>query len=289
MENSCVGRDIRPMTDKEFRAISEFVYRNYGINLTPAKKTMVYGRLAKRLRTLAISSFGDYFDYATGPEGRARELTTMVDLITTNKTDFFRQPDHFDFLKQVALPELVVQRRIQQQRRIHVWSAGCSSGEEPYSIAFVLTKFLHSCPGIDFSILATDISTRRLEEAGQAIYTGEQIAPVPAELQRLYFLRGVKNKAGTYRVAPEIRRTVTFRKLNLMDDDFAISTPVDLIFCRNVTIYFDRSTQSRLIAKFHELLAPTGYYFIGHSESLHGICDRFRLISPTIYQKASAR
>jgi len=277
--------DVQPLTDKEFRKIGQFVYKHCGINLGPAKKTMVYGRLSKRLRALGIPSFGEYFEFAAGPHGSQEELTTMINLLTTNKTDFFREPDHFDFLKNVGLDELMDLPQVRQRRHLQIWSAGCSSGEEPYTLAFVVADFLQNHLGITFSILATDISTFRLEEARRAIYTQEQVEPVPIDIRSRYFLKGINGRAGTYRVGPKIRRLVKFRALNLMDRDFGIPGHVDVIFCRNVSIYFDRPTQKALIGKFYEQLAPGGFYFIGHSETLQGVFDRFRLVVPTIYRK----
>ncbi|MEW6220887.1 MAG: protein-glutamate O-methyltransferase CheR [Thermodesulfobacteriota bacterium] len=276
---------VRPITDAEFDDISRFVYRYCGINLTPAKKTMVSGRLMKRLRQLGLSRFGDYFAMATSPGAGQHELTTMINLLTTNKTDFFRQPDQFQLLTHTLLPRLTALARLRSRRHIAVWSAGCSSGEEPYTIAFVLQEFVRQHPGWGYSILATDISTRRLEEAVRAVYTEEVVEPVPLELKRRYLLRGVGEHTGTFRVAPEIRKQITFRALNLMTSDLSSVGSIDLLFCRNVTIYFDRPTQRALVARFDGQLASGGYYFVGHSESLHGIFEGLTLVAPTVYIK----
>lgn len=273
------------MSDADFKKFSEFIYNECGVKLPSAKKTMLMSRLTKRLRLRRIRSFSDYFEYVTSPEGRRMELIPMIDVITTNKTDFFREPKHFDYLVSHALPALHKIGHGTANRKLWVWSAGCSSGEEPYTLSIVLSEYYSRVSG-DFSVLATDISTRVLEKAQQAVYPEEAVEPVPKKLLHKYFLRGKGHRTGFCRVAPELRRHVTVSRLNLVEGrQFALKTKMDIIFCRNVIIYFDRETQTRLFEKFFEQLAPGGYMFIGHSETLHGISKDFIPVATSVYRK----
>ncbi|MBF0510493.1 MAG: protein-glutamate O-methyltransferase [Deltaproteobacteria bacterium] len=274
------------MSDKDFRDFSVLVYDRCGIHLTPIKKTMLSMRLVKRMRYLEMTSFREYFDYVCTPRGQAEELIHMIDVVTTNKTDFFREPKHFDFLTKEALPTLLNSRRQAALGRLYVWSAGCSSGEEPYTLAMVLEDYLSKNSGVDFSILATDISSRVLATAQQAIYREETVDPVPIAFKRKYLMRGKGSQVGFSRVVPELRHHIGFQRLNLIEGDtFDLKTPMDIIFCRNVVIYFDRPTQIKLFAKFYAQLVPGGYMFIGHSETLNGINNRFVPVSISVYRK----
>jgi chemotaxis protein methyltransferase CheR len=259
------------LSEKDFRSLSEFVYERCGIKLPPAKKTMVEGRLRKRLRSLQMSSFHEYCDYLFSAGALETESVHLIDLVTTNKTDFFREPAHFECLFQKVLPELRDVYGLGARTRLNVWSAGCSSGEEPYTLAMVLSEFAEESPGFGFSVLATDISTVVLEKAVQGIFEHERIEPVPVALRKKYLLRSRNKPNGRVRICDELRASVQFGRLNLMDDEFPIRDPMGVIFCRNVMIYFDRSTQRNLIEKFGRHLVPGGYLFMGHSESLHGM------------------
>ncbi len=278
---------IYTMSDREFRRFSEFIYPRCGIKLPPSKKLMLTSRLNKRLRALGMTSFEQYYNYIISPEGHSEELVHMIDVITTNKTEFFRESAHFDTLTHEVLPTLLRSGRVGSRRKLYVWSAGCSSGEEPYTLAMVLSEFFSGNVKNNFSILATDISTKMLATARQGIYDKEVIEPVPHMLKRKYLMRGKNSKAGFFRIVPELRDCINFRKLNLMDRDFDIKTPIDIIFCRNVVIYFDQQTQIKLFGKFYNLLSQDGYLFIGHSESLHGINGQFHLVTPTVYRKTN--
>lgn len=273
------------MSDSEFRRFSEFVYDKCGIKLPPAKKHMLTARLSKRLRALGILTFKEYYKYILNPKVDPDELTRMIDVVTTNKTEFFRESAHFDFLKNQALPALIRSGRISARRKLYVWSAGCSTGEEPYTLAMVLAEFFSRNNSGDFSILATDISTRVLETAKRAVYDENVIKPVLPLLKRKYLMHGKGSQAGFFRVVPELRGFITFRRLNFMDADFKIRTPVDILFCRNVVIYFDKQTQAELFRKFYSILTPGGYLFIGNSETLQGINERFVGVAATVYRK----
>ncbi len=289
MNNASNSREISVLTavmsEKDFRRLSEFIHSECGIKMPPSKKTMLEARLLKRLRNLGIRSFTEYCDYIFSPEGTERELIHMIDMVTTNKTDFFREPSHFDYLTQKALPELIRISDAGIRTRLMVWSAGCSTGEEPYTLAIVLSEFAHEYSGFNFSILATDISTRVLEKAKTGIYEQDRIESISINLKQNYFLRGKDKNKGLVRIAPELRNMVRFRRLNFMDDDFGFRERMDIIFCRNVIIYFDRPTQEMLITRFCRHLAPGGYVFMGHSEALHGLNIPLYQVAPTIYRK----
>lgn len=272
----------KPLGDREFKRFSEFIETQCGIRMPASKKTMLEARLQKRLRSLGMDSFRAYCDFLLSPEGIKNELIPMIDVVTTNKTDFFREPAHFDFLNKNILVKIGVSGI---SRKLRVWSAGCSSGEEPYTLAMVLHDFAEKCYGFDFSILATDICTTVLEKAALGVYQIEDVDPVPLELKRKYLLKSRDKSKGIVRIAPELRRLVKFRRLNFMDDDFGISEPMDIIFCRNVIIYFDRRTQEKLLNKFCRHMAPGGYLFLGHSETLNGLDVPLVQVYSTVYKK----
>jgi chemotaxis protein methyltransferase CheR len=274
------------MSDRDFMRFREMIYGQCGINLSPVKKIMLTSRLRKRMRILGMTSFAAYYEYVADDGGQGGEMIRMLDAVSTNKTDFFRESAHFDYLKNQALPELVRLGRWRPGSKLNVWSAGCSSGQEPYTIAMVLAKFAAENRVGTFSILATDISTRVLEAAINGIYTEDVTAPVPQDLRRKYLMRGKGSQKGLCRIVPELREHVQFRRLNLNEGrDFGIRTRMDIIFCRNVIIYFDRDTQRVLFNKYYNQLHPGGYLFIGHSESLHGINDRFKGVDSATYVK----
>lgn len=275
------------MSDREFERFSGFIHKECGIKMPPAKKAMLQTRLQKRLRLLEMNSFSRYADHVFGPEGMKTELIAMIDAVTTNKTDFFREPGHFDYLTGTALPELIGNGPAGFRKGMTVWSAGCSTGEEPYTLAMVLEEFAGRCPGFDFAILATDISTQVLEKAKAAIYDEERVAPVPAALKTKYLLRSKDRKSGVVRIVPELRSRVRFRRLNFMDGDFGMREPLDIIFCRNVIIYFDFQTQTALLNRLCRHLVPGGYLFMGHSETLNGMNLPLTPVSSSVYRKSN--
>ncbi len=272
------------LSDRDFRKFSAFIYEACGIKLPPIKKTMLTARLQKRLRHLKIHSFSVYLDYVLSPEGQDAELCHLIDAVSTNKTDFFRENAHFKVLTSTVLPKIVQRKRGHITKNLRVWSAGCSSGEEPYTLAMVLDDFFSKHPGYTFSILATDICTQVLTKAKEAIYADEAVAPVPPMFKRKYLMRGKGKHKGYHRIVPELRKKVTFQRLNFMDRHFNIDKKVDIIFCRNVIIYFDRTTQEQLFNKFYDHLTPRGYLFTGHSESLTGVNDKMKRIDSAVYQ-----
>ncbi|MHC5059829.1 MAG: CheR family methyltransferase [Planctomycetota bacterium] len=275
------------LTDREFRSVSDLVYEHCGINLHEGKKELVRARLAKRLRLLKIRSFSEYIKYLV-KDTTGTEFTNLIDAISTNLTSFFREKQHFEYLGNVFLPALLSRKRNKRDFRIRTWSAGCSSGEEPYSIAITLLDSVAGQGSWDVKVLATDINTQILDTARAGLYDKKRIEPVTHQQRHKYLLaKSVKGRT-SYEVAKPLRDTVVFAKVNLMND-WPIKTPLDFIFCRNVMIYFDKATQQRLINRFWDLLDFGGILFTGHSESLTGINHKFNYIQPTIYAKPQGR
>jgi chemotaxis protein methyltransferase CheR len=266
------------LTDKEFEQFQALIYQQVGIKLEYPKRTLLVSRLSKRLRELELETFQAYYD-CVSRKGGEEELTRLLDLISTNKTEFFREPFHFEFLREQVLPE------VQGRKILRVWSSASSSGEEPYSIAMSLRDALPDISRWDIKILASDISTRVLAKAASGMYEEDRVSQLPKDLVHRHFLCGKGPQAGKLKVCSDVAKLVAFRRINLMDPTFPIRSPVDVIFCRNVMIYFDRPTQTRLIDKFFRYLRPGGYLFIGHSESLQWIDHHFTYLRPTIYQK----
>ncbi|HUU41914.1 MAG TPA: protein-glutamate O-methyltransferase [Desulfatiglandales bacterium] len=275
----------RPMTNRTFSRFSEFIHTECGIKMPPTKKTMLEARLSKRLRSLGMDSFEDYCDYVFSTEGFEGELANMVEVVTTNKTDFFREPKHFDYLLETALPAVINARGPGESKKVGVWSAGCSTGEEPYTLAMVLNEFAEQCRGFRYSILATDISMKVLEKAAMGIYEEANTDPIPPALQKKYLMKSKDRSKGFVRIVPELRSAVRFRRLNFMDGDFGIREPLDIIFCRNVIIYFDRPTQEMLLNRLCRYLIHGGYIFMGHSETLNGLDVPLALVTTTVYRK----
>ena len=272
------------LTTRDFARLRELIYTEAGICLSPEKKTMVEVRLKRRLRTLNMATYAEYCGFVFGNKGMKDELISLIDVITTNKTDFFREPAHFEFLAQKVLPELDG-----NGRAFVIWSAGCSSGEEPYTMAMVLCEYAGTHLGFRFHILASDISTAVLGKAEAGIYSSESIAPIPLALKHKYFLRSRDSASSRVRVAPELRRLVDFRRINFMDPDYLLADKCDAIFCRNVLIYFDRATQEGILRKLIQNLTPSGYLFVGHSETLHDMDLPVVPVAPALYRKSHAR
>jgi chemotaxis protein methyltransferase CheR len=276
------GAKSSGMTNREFSLFSQFIESTCGIRMPDSKKLMLESRLQKRLKHLGIGTFRDYYDYLVSKQGMRDELVRMIDVVTTNKTDFFREAAHFTYLTESVLPKIP---EFEQQSGVKVWSAGCSSGEEPYTLAMTLSEYARNCQGFRYSILATDICTDVLKSAHRGIYDEEKIAPIPHSLKKRYLLRSKDRSRGIVRVCPELRSTVTFRRLNFMDETFDLDSPFRIIFCRNVIIYFDRETQEVLLNKFCRHLLPGGYLFLGHSETLNGLDVPLVQVNSTVYRK----
>ncbi len=279
------ARGSSVLSDKEFSRLSEFIHDSCGIKLTPAKKVMLESRLAKRLKNLGIHSFRDYFDYLFSPQGMQNELVHMIDVVTTNKTDFFREAAHFSYLVNKAVPELISLYGAATKRTLNIWSAGCSTGEEPYTIAMVVNDLTEKYHEFRYQVLATDISTKVLNIAGAGIYSEDKAEPIPDIIKKKYLLRGKNSQQGMVKVVPELRAMVKFRRLNFMEGDFGMRESMDIIFCRNVIIYFDKPAQEKLLNRFCRHLVPGGYIFMGHSETLQGMDLPLVPVAPTVYRK----
>jgi chemotaxis protein methyltransferase CheR len=265
---------------KHFRAIQRLAYRVAGIELHPGKEELVKARLMKRLRALRMPGFEPYFKYLER-DATGRELAQVIDVLTTNKTYFFREAEHFECLKRSVLPAL-------RGREIRIWSAGCSSGEEAYSLAMALMDAVPDRTGRDIRILATDISQRMLDRARAGVFGREQVQTLPLPVTARYFDCVSDGRTHQYRVRPEVRSLVHFARLNLMDA-WPMSGKFDVIFCRNVMIYFDRKTQRDLVQRFHSILQPDGHLFVGLSESLASIAQIYRYVQPAVYRRIPER
>jgi chemotaxis protein methyltransferase CheR len=269
------------MTDGEFSTLSAFVYEELGIKMPYPKKIMLQCRLQKRLAELNLRSFSEYLEFVFNEQDNGDEMIKMIDLVTTNKTDFFREPSHFDFLVEAVLPEI----QSEGQKHIKLWSAGCSSGEEPYTIAILLNEFIRENPKLSFEILGTDISVRILQKAIKAIYHNDRIEQIPYDLKKKYFLKSKDKNEKNVRLVQEIRSKVTFQRLNFMDSSYAVDNYFDIVFCRNVLIYFDHKTQEQVINKLAAKIRKNGYLFLGHSESITNMSLPLKQVRPTIYRK----
>jgi len=257
--------DSLHLSPKGFVRFARYITSELGIKMPESKASMLQSRLARRIRELGFNSVEQYGEYLfSSNHGDEREY--FINAITTHKTDFFREPEHFAFLVQKALPALTSAGS--SSRTVHLWSAACSSGEEPYTLAMTLGEYVRSHPAWDFAILATDVSTKVLARARQGIYTEEEAAPVPPEMCRRYLLKGRERAHRMVRVVPTLREKISFHRLNLIAKDYRVKDYFDVIFLRNVLIYFDKALQERVINRLCRHLKPGGYLFVGHSESL---------------------
>jgi chemotaxis protein methyltransferase CheR len=272
------------LSPRDFHLLSSFIQREVGIQLPPAKRVLLESRLRKRLRALGLAKFRDYTDRVFGPDRDEGELIHLIDAVTTNKTDFFREPHHFDYLARVAIPALLEDATRESARPLRVWSAASSTGEEPYTLAMVLSECAERRP-MGWHVIATDISTAVLERAQRAIYSEAVAEPIPATLKFKYLLRSRDREKALVRIVPGLRQKVTFQRLNLLSRHYSIPGPVDVIFCRNVFIYFDRKTQEQILFRFFDLLRPGGFVFLGHSETTNGLSVPLVQIAPTVYRK----
>lgn len=266
----------------EFKRISEFIQSNFGIKLPDQKRIMVQGRLHKRLAAMNMNSFSSYVHYLFSKEGKVKEIPVMVDLISTNKTNFFREAAHFSTLSEIVLPEYV---KLNKFSTLKVWSAGCSSGEEVYTLAMVLNNFFEQYKNYNYKILGTDISRRMLEKASKAIYDLKDVDNMPIYLKKKYLLKNKNKEIKKVRVTPELRKKTKFAYLNFMADEYQLDDKFDVAFCRNVIIYFERHIQREVLLKILDHIKPNGYLFLGHSESINDMGLPVKKISPTVFKK----
>lgn len=269
-------------TDKHFNWFVRMVLEKTGITLSDQKRDLVYGRLARRLRKLDLDSFEQYIDLLQADS--ESEMIEFVNSITTNLTSFYREAHHFEYLSNTVLKYLQQQRR--QEKRIRIWSAGCSTGEEPYTIAMTLLESIPDIKSWDVKILATDIDTNVLAKASRGVYQKDKINGVSDERFKKWFLKSGTDDSSEIKVNPKLRELITFKQLNLMGD-WPMKGQFDVLFCRNVVIYFNKDTQRILFDRFANILKDDSYMFLGHSESLYKVTDRFNLLGKTIHQKAA--
>ncbi|MEN8247439.1 MAG: CheR family methyltransferase [Bacteroidota bacterium] len=281
MKQSLVGARNK-LTDAQFRKLSSYIYGNFGIKLPPIKKVLLEGRLQKRLKATNKENFKDYLEYVFSDEGQ-NEVIHMIDQVSTNKTDFFREADHFDFMTKHVLPEFV---KRDDREQLKVWSSAASSGEEIYTIGIVIEEFnLINKTNIDYSILGTDISVEILKKAINAVYTVDRVMNLPMHYKHKYLLKSKDPANKTVRVIPQIRKKTWYKRLNLIDRTYDVPDNLDIIFCRNVLIYFDKQTQEDVVRKQAEKLRKGGYFFLGHAESILGMDLPLKQVKPTVYRK----
>jgi chemotaxis protein methyltransferase CheR len=269
------------LSSRNFEALSRYIYDYSGIKMPISKMTMLEGRLRRRLRATNISNFNDYCDYLFKHGGIDKEAIFLIDAVTTNKTDFFREPKHFEYMAETALPEMAAAGH----KRFRIWSSACSIGAEPYTIAMVMQDFIESQSGLDYRVVATDLSTDVLHAARRGVYPRDMIHPVPADMQRRYVMTSRDASRGEVRIHPRLRSTVGFARLNLMDSAYKVGEPMHMIFCRNVLIYFDKPTQAKVLSRLCDCLVPGGFLYVGHSETVTGITLPVRQVANTVFKK----
>jgi len=274
-------RPQRELSEREFTLFRNLVHERTGIALGPAKRLLLQSRLGTRLRALGLRSFTEYYRLLMREGDQGEEMARLVNAVTTNRTEFFREAHHFAYLTETWAPARVTGDV--GSTRLRVWSAGCSSGEEAYSIAITLLDTFSR--EVDLKILASDIDTDMIERGETGIYAMPDVAALPRATLTRYFLRGTGKHEGEVRVRPELRARVVFRRINLLDAEWPIRTQFDVIFCRNVLIYFDRPTQQRVLERLESYLAPGALLVLGHAESLHGLLDGFAHLGSTIYRR----
>jgi chemotaxis protein methyltransferase CheR len=285
LENVIRVDDVLPLGDTDYRFVTAFLYERFGIQLGNQKRVLVAGRLTKRVRQLGLSSFAEYFAYLRADES-GNELSEFINRLTTNHSFFNREKDHFEYLRRLVFPEIA--RRLERDPRyeVRIWSAGCAAGEEVYTLAIYLREFFGpTVDSADFGLLATDISLAALKTAQAGVYAAQKLSELPKALRLSYF-----REAGPdlMEVTPAVKRMVLFKRLNLMAQRYPFKNPFDLIFCRNVMIYFDQVSRAHLIRTFYEHLKPGGYFFIGHSETIPRADCPFEYIQPAIYRKKAS-
>jgi chemotaxis protein methyltransferase CheR len=271
------------LSGRDFQRLARFIQDYSGIKMPVTKKTMVEGRLRKRVGAGGFANFNEYCRHLFDDGGMDTECLALIDAVTTNKTEFFREPDHFRVLVELALPSLLAERR--NGSLIKVWSTASSIGAEPYTLAMVLADQSRQGASFRFSILGTDISTKVLKTASIGIYPEEMIAPVPMDMRKRYLLRSKKGARGLVRIVPDLRRMVQFGRLNLMDESYPVDRGLDIIFCRNLLIYFDKPTQQAVLTRLCDHLRPGGYLFLGHSESLAGFGLPLQSVGTTVFRR----
>ena len=279
-----LNANMPALSDSEFAELVKIIYDKTRIQMSNHKRALVTSRLSKRLRALHMDSFREYIEFVKN--AKDEELTNFVNAVTTNKTDFFRENKHFEYMKSTFLPDWEKNFKAGKVKNLRIWSAACSTGEEPYTIQMTLHEYFGSnYDKYDIKVLASDIDTNVLAHGRAGIYREESVEPIQDNILRKYFLKGSGDKEGLYKVKDILKKNLFFRQLNFKDEDFDIHTQFDLIFCRNVIIYFDKDFQKELFNKFYRYLKDDSLVFIGHSETLFGVSDKFKYVASNIYKK----
>jgi chemotaxis methyl-accepting protein methylase len=274
------------LSERHFNSLAEIIESEIGIRLPPSKRVMLEGRLRKRVRALGLSSLDEYGTFIFDRGQLHSEMIHLIDCVTTNKTDFFREPEHFVLLTRAIVPRLLAERNKSNTRPLKFWSAACSNGAEPYTMAMVLQDLSPSAR-FRFSILGTDICTSVIEQARKAVYPEEMLEPVPTDMRKRYVLLAKNPNRREFRIVPELRHLVNYQRLNLISADYSLDRDVDVIFCRNILIYFDNETQAAVVRKLCGHLKPGGFLFLGHSESMAaGGQLSMKQIAPTVFRRA---
>jgi len=272
--------------ERDFRRLADFIQTYSGIRMPPNKMTLVEGRLRRRVRALGLPNLASYCQHLFEQGGLRDEAVNLIDAVTTNKTDFFREPVHFRVLTDAVLPQLLADRRTGSAAKVKIWSAAASTGAEAYTLAMVFAEFAQQRSGLGAAILGTDISTEVLQVAVRAVYPEAAIAPVPMELRRRYLLRSRDASRGLVRIVPELRRWTQFARLNLMQEEYPVDTDYDVIFCRNILIYFEPAVQQAVLLRLCRHLRPGGFLFLGHTESLAGFKLPLQSVASTVFRRA---
>jgi chemotaxis protein methyltransferase CheR len=269
------------LSTKNFDKLARYIYDYSGIKMPPSKRTMLEGRLRKRLRITGIETFDEYCDYLFKYDGLEREAIHLMDAVTTNKTDFFREPKHFEHMAQTGLPALVADGH----RRMRIWSSACSIGAEPYTIAMVAEEFMKGKSGLDYTVLATDLSTEVLQIARRGVYPTGMITPVEPEYRKRYVMEARNPERDEVRIHPRLRSKVGFARLNLMDERYDIGDKAQIVFCRNVLIYFDKPTQQKVLKRLCDNLVTGGFLYVGHSETITGLDLPVKQVANTVFRR----
>lgn len=276
--------DNTKISDKDFHLFSDLIYEKSGINIQPHKRSLIENRLGREIRRGRFASFKEYYEFVTA-DASGNEIVALLDAVSTNVTHFFRENKHFDFFREKVIPEWLATNGGAGEKLMRIWSAASSSGEEPYSIAITAEEAMPSRSGASYKVLGTDISTRVLEQAVRGVYREDKVNTVPRPLLMRYFTKSGENGSTQFSVSEHLKKKVSFQRFNLISESYPFRNPMDVIFCRNVMIYFDKPTQQAIVEKFHRLLKTGGYLFLGHSEGLTGVKHDFRYVMPSVYRK----
>lgn len=280
------GLEVPRLSEKEFRHLAGLIESHAGIRMPPQKRTMLEGRLRRRLREHGMADFSAYCHYLFDEGGLEEELGDLIDVVTTNKTEFFREPKHFEYLTQSVVPDLArCGIGIDAGRPLRLWSAGSSIGAEAYTLAIVMAEQQRVWPGLTFHILGTDICSTVLRAAIRAVYPAAMAEPIALPLRRRYLLKSKDQKEALIRIAPELRTQVSFRQLNFMDEDYHLPVAQDIVFCRNVIIYFDNTVRARVLHRICQWIQPGGFLFVGHSETISGFNLPLQQVASTVYRR----